>query len=73
MTLAKSVSCDGGLWKLSDKAWVQLLRAKAEGEDVDLDRLGKYIGDLSRSVTDLTPSQARWELEDMGLVAPPAP
>jgi hypothetical protein len=44
MTMAKYVTADGGLWKLTDAMYRQLIVAMQRGEMLDLDKVAKWLG-----------------------------
>lgn len=43
--MAKYVECDGYIWKLTNKAYNQLIKDIQAEKDIDLDKVGKLICD----------------------------
>ncbi len=43
--MAKFISCNGYVWRLSERSYKKLLVDIASGNDVDLDTVGKVIVD----------------------------
>ena len=58
------VSVMGGLWRLSERAYLKMLRALAKEQEVSLNVIGKYLGEVCRH-TDTTPEQAKEELKEI--------
>ena len=55
----KIVSCYGGLWKLTDKRYKELLTDVAAGETFNLDAYGKQIGQINLNAMDLDAALAK--------------
>lgn len=55
----KMVTCMGGIWKLSDRAYRRFLKDLAAGKESDLNDYGKMVGSDAIDVTDLTADGAK--------------
>lgn len=55
----------GGVWRLSDRSYRRLLRAIANDEEFDLDKLGKLVAEDPTDVTDMDAGEAKSILESL--------
>ena len=54
----KIVSCYGGLWKVTESRYTEMLAALAAGEYHSLAKIGTRIGNIDLDVTDLSTEAA---------------
>ena len=45
-------SCNGGIWKLTNKAWIEFLEDRSQGGEISIDDYGEYLG-TPTNVTDM--------------------
>ena len=58
----KYVTCFGGLWRLSNKNYRNLLLDIKAEKEFNLDNYGKNIGIIEVNVSDITPEEAEYHL-----------
>lgn len=59
----KHITYWGGIYRMSDRNYLRLLRTIAKGEDVAIDRFGKQIAVHEADITDMTADNAKFELD----------
>jgi hypothetical protein len=66
---ARLVQSEGGIWRLSEKNYIELLRKITMGEPWNLNELGTFVGPIAACVLDMdkkTAADLLWELKPMG-------
>lgn len=59
----KIVTCFGGIYKLSEKAYRTMLENIKNEKEFNLDKKSRFIGIVDCDVTDMEPSDAEDKLE----------
>ena len=54
----------GGIYRLTDRDYKSLLLKISRNEHYNLDRMGKYVGNIHLDVTDLDAEEAIYHLEE---------
>ena len=59
------ISDFGMIFKVSEKNWLEFLKNRSKGKWVDIDKYGKFIGQIDETITDLTTDQAKALIKDI--------